>query len=49
MKEIKVYAIVGAITAIIIYFLAPNIVGNRIEVVESIHHPNNYNLSLIHI
>jgi len=45
MKEIKGYAIVGAITAIIIYFLAPNIVGNRIEVVESIHHPNNYNSS----
>ena len=45
MKEIKGYAIVGAITAIIIYFLAPNIVGNRIEVVESIHHPNNYNNS----
>ena len=46
MKEIKGYAIVGAITAIIIYFLAPNIVGNRIEVVESIHHPNNYNKSI---
>ena len=45
MKEIRGYAIVGAITAIIIYFLAPNIVGNRIEVVESIHHPNNYNNS----
>ncbi len=45
MKEIKGYAIVGAITAIIIYFLAPNIVGNRIEVVESIHHPKNYDNS----
>ncbi len=45
MKEIKGYAIVGAITAIIIYFLAPNIFGNRIEVVESIHHPKNYDNS----
>ena len=45
MKEIRGYAIVGAITAIIIYFLAPNIVGNRIEVVESIHHPKNYDNS----
>ena len=46
MKEITRYAIVGAITAVIIYFLAPNIIGNRIEVVESTPHSDiNYNKS----
>ena len=35
MKEIKVYALVGIITAIIIYLAAPNILGNRIEIIES--------------
>ena len=35
MKEIKVYALVGIITAIIIYLAAPNMLGNRIEIIES--------------
>ena len=35
MKEIKVYALVGMITAIIIYLAAPNMLVNRIEMIES--------------
>ena len=35
MKEIKGYALVGALSALIIYLVAPNILGNRIEIIES--------------
>ena len=34
MKEIKGYALVGALSALIIYLVAPNILGNRIEIIE---------------
>ena len=35
MKEIKGYALVGALSALIIYLVAPNILGNRIEIIEN--------------
>ena len=35
MKEIKGYALVGALSALIIYLVAPTILGNRIEIIEN--------------
>ena len=35
MKEIKGYALVGALSALIIYLVAPSILGNRIEIIEN--------------
>jgi len=35
MKEIKGYALVGAVSALIIYLVAPSILGNRIEIIEN--------------
>ena len=35
MKEIKGYALVGALSALIIYLVAPTIFGNRIEIIEN--------------
>ena len=39
MKEMLRYMIVGIITAVIIYMLAPYIFGNRIEIIESNNYP----------
>ena len=35
MKELKNYILVGVFTGLAIYFLSPNMFGNRIEIIES--------------
>ena len=35
MKDIKGYALVGIIVAIVIYMIAPQILGNKIQIIES--------------
>ena len=35
MKDIKGYALVGIVVAIIIYMIAPHILGNKIQIIES--------------
>ena len=40
MKDIKGYALVGIVVAIIIYMIAPHILGNKIQIIESSHQHN---------
>ena len=43
MKEMKGYALVGIITAIIIYMIAPNMFGKRVEVIEAAQYTKDKN------
>ena len=40
MKDIKGYALVGMLVAIIIYMIAPHILGNKIQIIESSNQHN---------